>query len=138
MGSVEHVKNNSNILDIELEEVLTLDSCLTIISELIKFILYRKQQLPYTFDRLKYLITRKNSNTNQIAENGLDTLELLFEKTRSELENSKKEHIKEVALVFGSTPMMPKQVYIIHLPQLCLNHSANFHFEKKYTFHLLR
>ena len=64
MGSVEHVKNNSNILDIELEKVLTLDSCLTIISELVKFILYRKQQLPYTFDRLKYLITRKNSNTS--------------------------------------------------------------------------
>ncbi|KAK6639587.1 hypothetical protein RUM43_007860 [Polyplax serrata] len=145
--------SDSCTIETELKDILTIESCTTLVAELIKFILYRKQQLPYTFDRLKYLITKKNSKEMQenassvpssverqfkIAENGLETLELLFEKTREELADSKKGCISEVALLFGSTPMTPKQVYIIHLPKLCLDHSAKNHPERKHLVHLLQ
>lgn len=74
----------------------------------------------------------------KVAESGLETLELLFEKTKEELSNSNKGFVSEIALLFGSTPMTPKQVYIIHLPEVCLGHSSVNHPERKHLFHLLQ
>lgn len=66
MSSIDSALEKDYFIETKLNDILTIDSCTTLLSELIKFILYRKQQLPYTFDRLKYLITMRNSKEKVI------------------------------------------------------------------------
>lgn len=60
MNTLSDVEKTS-IIETEFKDTLTIGSCSVLINEIIKYILYHKQQLPYTFDRLKYVITKKRS-----------------------------------------------------------------------------
>lgn len=66
MNSTEFGDNES-VIETEFKDVLTGSSCTTLIAELIKYILYHKQQLPYTFDRLKYVITKHHSAESPVS-----------------------------------------------------------------------
>lgn len=145
--------DDGSVIETEFKDVLTGSSCTTLIAELIKYILYHKQQLPYTFDRLKYVITKCNSDESSVsslkkgsnverlfraAEEGLTTLEMLFEKTKLELSDCKSGRVSEIALILGSSPMTPKQVYRIYLPDVYLGHSPSNHPERKNLLQLLQ
>lgn len=84
---------------------------------------------------------KKGSNVERLfkaAEDGLKTLEMLFEKTKQELSDSKKGKVSEIAILLGGTPMTPKQVYRIYLPDVYLGHSPSNHPDRKNLLQLLQ
>lgn len=52
-------------LDINIGDQLTPVSCGHMIVELIKFLLYQRLQIPYNYQRLKYLINCKNTRSDK-------------------------------------------------------------------------
>lgn len=53
-------------LKIDLADIVTPKSCSAIIAELIKYIVYSKQQIPYPYERLKYYIKRRKETQKQL------------------------------------------------------------------------
>lgn len=72
----------------------------------------------------------------RIAEEGLTTLEILFENTKDEI--TKRGKVNEVTLLFGGSPLTPKQVYHIHLPEFCCDHKLTTHEQRKHLLHFLQ
>lgn len=84
---------------------------------------------------------KKGSNSERLfraAEDGLNTLEMLFEKTKQVLSDSTKGRVSEIAVLLGGTPMTPKQVFRIYLPDVYLGHLPSNHPDRKNLLQLLQ
>ena len=65
----KNVKNcDRALVDIQLEEYLTSSSCSKVVNEIIKYLAYQKQQIPYPFEQLKLLVN-KNKFTGEQESN---------------------------------------------------------------------
>lgn len=103
-----------------------------LVIELLTFILYQKQQIPFTYDSLAQLQTKvkptdRNAGTIGNLLNSLkSTSEHLYRQLH--LEGCK---VKEIAIIIGATILSPKLHVRIELPQEIL--SSEEHFESKHT-----
>uniref|UniRef100_A0A1B6DUJ5 MAD2L1-binding protein n=1 Tax=Clastoptera arizonana TaxID=38151 RepID=A0A1B6DUJ5_9HEMI len=150
-------------IKIVLEDIVTPKACSVIIAEIIKYIVYSKQQIPYPYERLKYYIKKRkdlqkpknvsdsdNSQSNiqrkilavdkhfKKIEEAFEILENTFQNIEVELINAGNNAIHEIAILFGPTIMSPKDIYRIKIPVLSLGHCENRHGIQKQKHNLFR
>ena len=133
--------------DVYFDGALLSETRGSLVVELIKYLLYERQQIPVPFDDLKKLhepapdsCTKENdanvvnsrmknmfsfgsklpttkSVQQQKTDSTIASLTNLFEQIRKTFE--KCPEIEQVAVVFGSTVMTPKESYVINFPPPC-------------------
>ncbi|KAJ8974316.1 hypothetical protein NQ317_010912 [Molorchus minor] len=135
------------VIDVNISDViLTPLTCASIVNEILKGLLYQKSQIPYPYNFLKSLVDKKRKQTVEenkpinftavnhyrIVSSAYDTIEKVTNEIIKEFsENSS--HIKEVIVVFGTTPQCPKEVFTINIS--CL---ANDHLEINHVNQLVK
>ncbi|XP_071558919.1 MAD2L1-binding protein isoform X2 [Temnothorax nylanderi] len=129
-------------IDVMLDEPLTSDSCTKVVMELIKYILYQKQQIPFTYEALAQFQTSvKTTDRNAVSFRALSsTLKSVSEHLSSQF-FLKGCDIKEVAVILGATILSPKLYIGIDLPSYVLNskqHKEYQHSSRKPLLKLMR
>ncbi|KAK0082264.1 hypothetical protein PV325_010764 [Microctonus aethiopoides] len=127
---------------IKFDEPLTSDSCSKIITELIKYILYQKQQIPFSCDTLLQLKSRiKPNDRNFNSTNNLfTTLDNITDQLTSQLHLTDCD-IKEVIVIIGATTISPKFCVKFELPTLILSSKIHLEYQHSYRkplLHLMR
>lgn len=137
-------KQTTTQLDVDLKgTLLTPLACSSLVSELIKNLIFQKSQIPYPYNWLKAVVDRKRKKDAEeqggivknlqvavercfrLASSAYDNLEDIMYHIRKEMESSE---VQEVILLFGSTPFSPKQIYCIKLPVIVRGHlEVNHH-----------
>lgn len=119
-------------IDVTLDEPLTSNSCVKLVLEFLKYILYQKQQIPFTCDSLALLQakakpTDRNAGSIKTLLNSLKTMSEHLHR-QLHLDGCK---VKEIAIIVGATIFSPKLHVRIELPQEILN--SEDHFECKHA-----
>ncbi|XP_047004770.1 MAD2L1-binding protein isoform X1 [Schistocerca americana] len=133
-----------------------------IVIKTIKYILYQRQQIPFTYEFLMDLALKGKAvlNDSKIKEGAgrgvhfrdvrtqwkkyqkivesFEMLEEIFKNVRQELDQCNNHLVPEVMIVLGSTPMSPKEVYRIILPQHSRISSTSDIAPKTNIFHMFR
>ncbi|XP_017757615.1 PREDICTED: MAD2L1-binding protein [Eufriesea mexicana] len=127
-------------INVMLDEPLTSNSCVKLVIELLKYILYQKQQIPFTYDslsQLKMKPTDRNSTSIRTLINSLkSTSEQL--NTQFHLKDCK---IKEIAILIGATILSPKLLIRIEFPFNILSSKEHLeckHASRKFLLSLMR
>lgn len=126
-------KKNEITIDIKITDVLTPLTCGLLVNEIIKYLVYQKSQIPYPYNWLQTVVTRKRksmeSHSPQTTSNlsverhykvtsaAYDIVEEIMNNIKTEFKNSI-QYIKEVLIIFGATPYTPKEVFRISVPVL--------------------
>ncbi|XP_054263811.1 MAD2L1-binding protein-like isoform X3 [Macrosteles quadrilineatus] len=143
-------------IEITLTDLITPKSCSMFVAELIKFIVFSKQQIPYPYERLKMFVTKRIeqqkilelSNTQKDfgtshgitflmekhykkVEEAYRILDSTFKCIEHELMKSTDCSIDEIVLLFGATPLSPRDVYRIKIPPLTFGHCESQHVWRK-------
>lgn len=113
---------------------LTPFTCAMLVNEIIKYLIYEKCQIPYTYYYLKSLVkdAKNVSETNIIATKhqnivaAYDTLENIMLNIYSEFKCSEN-IIRRVLIIFGATPFCAKQVYSVNIPLISHDHVESNH-----------
>lgn len=137
----------THFLNVDLKgTVLTPVACSSLISELLKTLLFQKAQIPYPFNWLKSVVDRKRKKEAdqqetakrapvaverhfRLVSSTYDNLEAIMCHIRKEMESSE---VREVVLLFGATPFTPKQAYSIKLPVIVRGHLEVNHHQANY------
>lgn len=119
-------------IHVSLDERLTSDICVKLIIELLKYILYQKQQIPFTYDSLTQLqanIKPTDRNSSSI-KTLLNSLKCTSEQLTSQfhLEGCR---VKEIAILIGATIISPKLHIRLEFPSDIL--SSEEHYECKHA-----
>ncbi|CAK1553922.1 unnamed protein product [Leptosia nina] len=136
-------KANISIDFTNLGDGLTSISCGHIVVELIKFLVYQRTQIPYTYPWLKQLInSKKNSESEKdsyqserhffVASTALSNLDFVIKSLLKEIEGAAQP--QEVCVAFGATPITCKEMYRLLLPAVCHKlqcHSAHIASDRK-------
>ncbi|KOC64730.1 hypothetical protein WH47_00233 [Habropoda laboriosa] len=117
-------------INIALDEPLTNNSCVKLVIEFLKYILYQKQQIPFACDSLAQLQMKPTDRNLSSIKTVLNSLKNTTEQLNSqfELEGCK---IKEIAILIGATIITPKLHIRVEFPSNIL--SSQEHFECKHT-----
>lgn len=132
------VNQNETTIPVVLDEQLTSDSCSKLITELMKYILYQKQQIPFSCDTLLQLQTRykptdKNFNS---TKNLFSTIDNITDELTTQLHTSGCD-VKEIIIVIGATPVTPKFSVKLELPSNILNSKKHLEYQHSYRKPLL-
>lgn len=127
-------------INVTLDEPLTSNNCVKLVIELLKYILYQKQQIPFTYDSLSQLQMKSTDRNLSSIKTLLNTLKSTSEQLNSQfhLKNCK---IKEIAILIGATIISPKLHVRIIFPSDILNSQEHFeckHASKKPLLNLMR
>ncbi|KZC06209.1 PREDICTED: MAD2L1-binding protein [Dufourea novaeangliae] len=119
-------------INVTLDEPLTSYACVKLVIELLKYILYQKQQIPFTYDsltRLQMSVKPTDRNSSSIRRI-LSSLKSVSEELSSQfhLKNCK---VKEIAILIGATIISPKLHVRLQFPSNIL--SSEEHYECKHT-----
>lgn len=128
--SVKKVETN---ISVDLEEPLTAQSCSQLVIEIIKYIMYQKQQIPFSGDTLIRLhASTKPTDRNFSSMNKLiGTLKSVSDQLTHEL-NLEECDVKEILIVIGATIVSPKLCIKLELPNiLSKTHIARQHPHRK-------
>ncbi|OXU28257.1 hypothetical protein TSAR_001085 [Trichomalopsis sarcophagae] len=114
--SVKKVESN---ISVDLEEPLTAQSCSQLVIEIIKYIMYQKQQIPFSGDTLiKLYASTKPTDRNYTSMNKLiNTLNSITDNLVHELTLDECD-VKEVLIVIGATIITPKLCIKLELPNI--------------------
>ncbi|KAL3286200.1 hypothetical protein HHI36_000711 [Cryptolaemus montrouzieri] len=125
--------------------ILTPLSCSSLISEIVKCLIYQKCQIPYSYNWLKSAINRRRRqekeaenednlskrNINFTVENHFRTASKLYDDVEEAMKELGGELtrsiVSEVVILFGPTPICPKEVCTIRLPKLAYGHFEESH-----------
>ncbi|XP_011303462.1 MAD2L1-binding protein [Fopius arisanus] len=123
---------------VELEEQLTSDSCAKIITELIKYILYQKQQIPFSWDSLVQLQPRFKPNDRNygFTKNLFASLESISGELTEQLHLGGCD-VKEVVMLIGATTISPKFLIRVEIPGNILSSRRHMEFQHSYRKPLL-
>jgi len=129
-------------IDVNLDEPLTSDSCTKVVMELIKYILYQKQQIQFTYEALaQYQRSMKTTDRNAASFKALSsTLKNVSDELSSQF-FLKGCDVKEIAIILGATVLSPKLYVGIELPSYVLNsnqHKEYQHSSRKPLLKLMR
>lgn len=127
-------------INVSLDEPLTSNNCVKLVIELLKYILYQKQQIPFTYDSLSQLQMKSTDRNLSSIKTLLNTLKSTSEQLNSQfhLKNCK---IKEIAILIGATIISPKLHVRIIFPSDILNSQEHFeckHASRKPLLNLMR
>ncbi|XP_059489200.1 uncharacterized protein LOC132204595 [Neocloeon triangulifer] len=121
---------------IDFPDVLSNVTCSELIIELIKYILFMKEQIPYQYNQLKYVVDRKKKWDIEKGKGGpaakvarpsailaekhyrkaccaIESLEKTFESIRQDVQTA-----DSFAIVIGATVATPQELYIVELPAM--------------------
>ncbi|XP_053984505.1 MAD2L1-binding protein [Hylaeus volcanicus] len=119
-------------IDVALDEPLTSGTCVKLIIELLKYILYQKQQIPFTYDSLTQLQTnvKPTDKNSSYIKTLLNSLKCTSEQLNSQfhLEGC---NVKEIAILIGATIISPKLHIRLEFPPNIL--SSEEHHECRHT-----
>lgn len=129
-------------IPVQLEEPLTTDSCLKVVMELLKYLLYEKEQIPFSYDSMQlYKMKIQPGDKNYSS----------FEKLFTSLDTLSKEltsqfyirgcDMKEIVIAFGATINTPRIIVRVELPSKILNsrrHKGYQHNSRKPLINLMR
>ncbi|XP_015117633.1 MAD2L1-binding protein [Diachasma alloeum] len=123
---------------VELEEQLTSDSCAKIITELMKYVLYQKQQIPFSCDSLVQLQTRFKPNDRNygFTRNLFSALESISGELTEQLHLGGCD-VKEVVIVIGATTISPKFLVRVEIPGNILSSRRHMEYQHSYRKPLL-
>lgn len=129
-------------IDVLLDEPLTSESCTKVIIELVKYILYQKQQIPFAYEALTQFQTSvKTTDRNAVAFRTLtNTLKSVSDNLFSQF-FLKGCNVKEVAILVGATVLSPKLCLRVELPSYVFNskqHEEYQHSSRKPLVKLMR
>lgn len=146
--------NNFNI-HVDLSNLtLTPFTCATLLSRIIKYLIFEKSQIPYPYEQLKTIINKKRNVENdeedekqrniqaerhyRTVSGAYDKIELLLKQIRNHFNEGNK--VEEILLLFGGSELNPKQVYRIRIPNLAFGHYEPNHIREieKRTTNILR
>lgn len=121
---------NETEINVTLDEPLTNESYTKVVVELIKYVLYQKQQIPCAYDALAQLHTRtKATDKNAIFFKTLsNTLENVSDNLSSQFYIDGCD-IKEVAILLGATVLSPKLYIGIELPSCVLDSKQHMEYQ---------
>lgn len=136
---IKKCETNINVI---LDEPLTSDSCTKLIVEFIKYVLYQKQQIPFTYDSLVHLNTKikKADRNSSYIKTLLSALKSISDNLSSEL-LLKGCIVKEIVIIIGATIFSPKLQISMELPAYILNslcHAECQHSSQKPLLTLMR
>ncbi|XP_013416481.1 MAD2L1-binding protein-like [Lingula anatina] len=112
--------------DIEFDGVFAPGVCAKLVAELIKHVLYQRQQFPMSYEQVKQHFHRQQEKEGPSKQRGLGAVH--HNKVRQGIETaeemfnnlekifSQMSHIPQVVLVLGATPVSPKETYTFNLP----------------------
>lgn len=138
-------------LDINIGDQLTSVSCGHMVVELVKFLLYQRLQIPYSYQWLKYLINQKKACGDdkfesfqssihfKAASSTLESLDFTIKSILQEINGSSLP--EEVCVIFGATPVGSKEVYRFLLPPFTHKpqcHSPNIASDNTIKFNVLK
>lgn len=125
--------NSSNkpiILNLEIGDQLTTISCGHVLVELIKFIAYQRLQIPYSYQWLKHVVTKKKLCEDEevkesfqserhfrAASTALENLDFILKSLQKEIGGPSIP--EEVCISLGATPVTCKEMYRVLLPVAC-------------------
>lgn len=147
-------QNNLNI-DVDITNlVLTPLTCSSLVSKVIKCLIYEKSQIPYPYEWLRTIVNKKRKMDNEAesensknyqAERHFRTVSSAYDTTETILAQIKNQFksgstIEEILLLFGGSEMSPKEVYRIRIPNLAMGHLEGNHYTMttKYSHTILR
>ncbi|XP_026760541.2 uncharacterized protein LOC113519615 [Galleria mellonella] len=118
------------VVDLNIGDQLTSVSCGHVVVEIIKFIVYQRLQIPYTYQWLKHVVTKKRNCENDdlkgsfqsekhyhVASTALDNLDYILKSLLHEINGPSIP--EEVCIILGGTPVTCKEIYRLILPTLC-------------------
>ena len=127
------VKKTESYISVDLEEPLTGHSCSQLIIEIIKYIMYQKQQIPLSCDTLIKL----HANSKPTDRN-FSTMQNLLSSWCNVSDNLASQFIldgcdiKEIVIIIGATIVSPKLCIRVELPSYIL--SSDTHLECEHSF----
>ncbi|EFN85910.1 MAD2L1-binding protein [Harpegnathos saltator] len=129
-------------IDVLLDEPLTSESCTKVVIELIKYILYQKQQIPFAYEALaQFQKSMKATDRNTVPFKTLtNTLKSVSDNLFSQF-FLKGCDMQEIAILIGATLSSPKLCIRIELPSYVLNskqHEEYQHSSRKPLVKLMR
>lgn len=113
-----------------LDEHLTSHSCVKLVIELLKYILYQKQQIPFPYDSLSKLQMKSTDRNSSAIKTLLNSLRSISEQLNSQFD-LKGCKIKEIAILVGATIISPRLHIRIEFPSDILN--SQEHLECKHA-----
>ncbi|CAK9822632.1 hypothetical protein ANTRET_LOCUS1120 [Anthophora retusa] len=127
-------------INVVLDELLTSSSCVKLVIELLKYILYQKQQIPFTCDSLAQLQMKPTDRNLSSIKTVLKSLKNTSEQLNSQfvLEGCK---IKEIAILIGATIITPKLHIRVEFPPDILSNQEHLkckHTSRKPLLNLMR
>ncbi|XP_068981461.1 MAD2L1-binding protein [Bombus flavifrons] len=117
-------------INVMLDEHLTSHSCVKLVIELLKYILYQKQQIPFTYDSLSKLQMKSTDRNSSDIKTLLNSLRSTSEQLNSQF-HLKGCKIKEIAILIGATIISPRLHIRIEFPSDIL--SSQEHLECKHA-----
>ncbi|KAL4720029.1 hypothetical protein ACJJTC_009271 [Scirpophaga incertulas] len=149
--SLINCKSKPVIINLNIGDQLTTISCGHVVVELIKFLVYQRLQIPYTYQWLKQIVTKKKIQDHderkesfqserhfRIASAALDNLDFILKSLLQEIGAAIPE---EVCIALGGTPVSFKEVYRLIMPSACHKpqcHSANIANDHKIQRNIFR
>lgn len=126
-------------ITVDLEESLTSDSCSKLITELIKYILYQKQQIPFSCDTLIQMQTRTKPTDRNFSSTNilLNTLNNITQQLTTQLHLIDC-NVKEVLIIIGATTISPKFCLKFELPSEILSSRKHLEYQHSYRKPLLQ
>jgi len=117
----------SKSLDIEVAGVIPTAVRAELVKELVKFILYQRNQIPMYFDQLADSLARESQSleNNVISfrqsksprsqqQELVKTVQALFQLVRDVFDSG--DVIKQILIILGPNIILPKDAYLLHLP----------------------
>ncbi|XP_076666337.1 MAD2L1-binding protein [Andrena cerasifolii] len=129
-------------INVPLDEPLTSNTCVKLGTELLKYILYQKQQIPFTYESL----TQLQANVKPTDRNA-STIKSLLSSVKSTSEHLNSQFhladckVKEIAILIGATIITPKLHIRLEFPSDILSSREHFeceHISRKPMLSLMR
>ena len=132
------LRKTESHISVNLEEPLTGHACSQLVIELVKYIMYQKQQVPLSCDSLiKLHANSKPSDRNYSSMKSLvDSLSSISDQLSLQLKLADC-NVKEIVIVIGATIASPKLIVRVQLPELILNSVTHKEYQHSYRKPLL-
>ncbi|CAL7949598.1 unnamed protein product [Xylocopa violacea] len=127
-------------INVMLDEPLTSNNCVKLVTELLKYILYQKQQIPFSYDSLCQLHMKPTDRNSSSVRTLLNSLKTTSEHLISQF-HLKGSKIKEIAILIGATIVSPKLYIKMEFPPNILNSQEHYeckHASRKILLSLMR
>lgn len=139
-GDNNVVNPKTRNINVDMKDmILTPQTCVSVIIEILKAVLYEKSQLPYPYSWLKNALSKRKPEPNihshsisiivqkyfNLASNAFRSVEDITTNLSSLMSSCQK--VQEVVILFGSTPYTPKEVFTIKFPDLAKGHIESNH-----------